>query len=684
MTTDISILDAFSQLTREKSFDQSEVIELVKHGMLAAVRRKHGAEANADILVDPASGDINIYLLKEVVPTEEEVEDSARQITVADAKDLPYVNEPWGEGDPEPGMTAEIPLDYKSFGRNAIQAAKQMIIQKVREEERNRIREEYEDRVGQIVSGTVQQVDRGNALVFLDRRTEALLPAREQIRREYLRQGETVRALLLDIRDSTKGPQLILSRSHPDFVRALFALEVPEVFQGIVEIRAIARESGSRSKIAVWSRDSHVDPVGACVGLKGSRVQAVVSELGGERIDIVPWSDDSRQFISQSLSPADVYKIVLHEREAAEEETGSLFGERFAQQMRSKPRFRGPTAAPAPFQPASPEETKAALEESRRQREEREAELREAEEIEEEAEEVEEAEGLEAAPVEEAGEEAEVDEEATVEAEEEGETEEVEAGEEAETEAAGEEPEAVEAEEEEPEAPAPPPRKEPEKRATVVCAEDQLSLAIGRSGQNVRLASKLTGYKIDLVSKQEYLAKEEEILFGRKPEAAAAGAAAGAKEAEDVGDFPLSRLPEISPEAVAALAAAGYEMFDDVIDLDHEDLMSIEGVDEDAATLVMKYIEELTVEVEVDEAWEGDEEWEEAEPAEEVDESEREAGELEESEEAEEPESEEIPAEEPEEPAAEEPDEAAPEEPVIDEAPVEAEETAPEADDDRP
>jgi len=339
----MEILDAFGQLTREKAIDKSEVIELVKAGMLAAVRRNHGAEANADILVDPASGEISIYLLKEIVEDEEHLEDPSRQMTVEQAKALPYVNEPWGDGEPQPGQIAEIPLDFRQFGRNAIQAAKQMIIQKVREEERNRIRDEYEDRIGELVSGTVQQVDRGNALVFLDRRTEAIMPAREQVRREYLRQGETVRALLLDIKESTKGPQLILSRTHPDFVKALFALEVPEVYQGIVEIRAIAREPGSRSKIAVWSRDPHVDPVGACVGLKGSRVQAVVSELGGERIDIVPWTDDSRQFIAQALSPADVYKIILHER--GEVDDGGLFSELRGSPFQTKPRFRGPTAA---------------------------------------------------------------------------------------------------------------------------------------------------------------------------------------------------------------------------------------------------------------------------------------------------------------------------------------------------
>lgn len=545
----MEILDAFGQLTREKAIDKSEVIELVKAGMLAAVRRNHGAEANADILVDPASGEISIYLLKEVVEDDEHLEDPSRQMTVEQAKALPYVNEPWGDGDPQPGQIAEIPLDFRKFGRNAIQAAKQMIIQKVREEERNRIRDEYEGRIGELVSGTVQQVDRGNALVFLDRRTEAIMPAREQVRREYLRQGETVRALLLDIKESTKGPQLILSRTHPDFVKALFALEVPEVYQGIVEIRAIAREPGSRSKIAVWSRDPHVDPVGACVGLKGSRVQAVVSELGGERIDIVPWTDDSRQFIAQSLSPADVYKIILHERGGVDD--GGLFSELRGSPFQSKPRFRGPTAAPAPFQPASPEETAAALEASKVARARREAELEGP------------APGVE-----------EVAEPALPEGA-------VDQGEEAATEAA---------------------ERSPEKRATVVCAEDQLSLAIGRSGQNVRLASKLTGYKIDLVSKQEYLAKEEEILFGRKPEPAPVPgaeliAAAGGE------DFPLSGVPGVTPEAVTALGTAGYRTFEDIINLEREELSAVAELDPAVVDVLMRMIDELTVEV--------DEEWDE-------------------------------------------------------------------------
>lgn len=566
----MEILEAFGQLTREKSLEKSEVVELVQVGMLAAVRRKYGAEAEAEVLVDPATGEIRIYMLKEIVADEEALDDPSRQMTVEEAKQLPFVNEPWGDDDPVPGQVAEIPLDYNTFGRNAIQAAKQMIIQKVREEERNRIREEYADRVGELVSGTVQQVDRGNALVFLDRRTEALLPGREQVRREYLRQGETVRALLLDIRETNKGPQLILSRTHPDFVRALFALEVPEVFQGIVEIRAIAREPGSRSKIAVWSRDQHVDPVGACVGLKGSRVQAVVSELGGERIDIVPWTDESREFIAQALSPAEVYKIMLHEPEDGDE--GGLFAE-IAEATAFKPRtrFRGPTAAPAPSQPASPEETAAALEASKASLEE--AARRETEQM---------AGDADAAPREAIGEEAETEAPAAAEAEPDD-------GAEGTTATTAEESPSVDTE-------------VSEKRATVVCAEDQLSLAIGRSGQNVRLASKLTGYRIDLVSKAEYLAQEEEVLFGRKPEVEAAVATDPDVE---VGDFALSQVPGITPETVEAMASAGYKTFNDIIDLEFEDLVAVPGMTQDAAELLTRVIDELTVEVE--------EEWDEEE-----------------------------------------------------------------------
>jgi N utilization substance protein A len=203
----------------------------------------------------------------------------------------------------------ELPL--ADFGRNAILVAKQILVQKVREAERAQIFEEYKDRVNEIIVGTVQQVDRGNVLVNLGR-TEALMPYREQIRSEKLHQGKTVRAFITEVLDSAKGPQVILSRSHPGFLKALFYQEVPEIQEGIVEIKAVAREPGTRSKIAVTSNDDRVDPVGSCVGMKGSRVQAVTRELAGERVDIVPWSAEASLLISRALSPAIVSNIILH------------------------------------------------------------------------------------------------------------------------------------------------------------------------------------------------------------------------------------------------------------------------------------------------------------------------------------------------------------------------------------
>ena len=203
----------------------------------------------------------------------------------------------------------ELPLE--DFGRNAILVAKQILVQKVREAERAQIFEEYKDRVNEIIVGTVQQVDRGNVLVNLGR-TEALMPYREQIRGEKLHQGKTVRAFIIEVLDSAKGPQVILSRSHPGFLKALFEQEVPEIQEGIVEIKAVAREPGTRSKIAVVSNDDRVDPVGSCVGMKGSRVQAVTRELAGERVDIVPWSAEPSLLISRALSPAIVSNIILH------------------------------------------------------------------------------------------------------------------------------------------------------------------------------------------------------------------------------------------------------------------------------------------------------------------------------------------------------------------------------------
>ncbi|MFC1791563.1 transcription termination factor NusA [Gemmatimonadota bacterium] len=230
--------------------------------------------------MDEGSGDIEIIVLKRVV---EEVEDPSSEISLEEAR--------WDDDTYEVGDVMEIPVEFAEFGRNAVMATKQRIVQRVREGERQRIREEFTDRVGELLSGEVQQIERGKIVVMLNlaRDAEAIIPWREQNPRERFRQGDPIRAVLKKVDETPKGPRIILSRGDPLFVAALFKLEVPEIYQSIVEIRELAREVGGRTKIAVSSRDDSIDPVGACVGLKGSRVQAVVNELGGERIDIVPW-----------------------------------------------------------------------------------------------------------------------------------------------------------------------------------------------------------------------------------------------------------------------------------------------------------------------------------------------------------------------------------------------------------
>ncbi len=292
-------LEALSQIARERKVERDVLIETLAMGLRSAVRRKHGSEANVDVDIQPADGKIEIHLVMEVV-TEEALENEDQELTVDEAKE--YID------DPEVGDVIRIPLDVREFGRNAIMTAKQVLVQGVREAERDRVFNEYSKRVGEVVSGSVQQVDRGNILVNLGR-AEAILPYREQIRRERFHQGETVRGLVLEVQRESRGPQIILSRTHPDLLLRLFEQEIPEVYEGLVEIKAIAREPGWRSKVAVHSRDDRVDAVGACVGMKGARVMAIVKELSGERIDIVPWDSDVYGFVTRALSPAQVSSI---------------------------------------------------------------------------------------------------------------------------------------------------------------------------------------------------------------------------------------------------------------------------------------------------------------------------------------------------------------------------------------
>jgi len=299
------ILDALSQITREKSVDRALLVETLEQGLASAVRKKHGANADVEVKFSNETGAITVALRKTVVET---VEDPAFQWSLEQARKK--------KPDAELGDVVRIPLGIAEFGRNAIQTAKQVLIQRVREAERDKVFKEYSDKVGSLVRGVVQQVDRGNVIVKLDF-SEGLLPAREQIPRSYHRQNDYVRAVVLTVDRSAKGPQVILSRTHPDFLRRLFESEVPEIAESIVEVKAVAREAGARSKISVFSTDPRVDAVGSCVGLKGSRVQSIVRELGGERIDIVPWSTDPAVFVSRALSPARVMDVKVHEDKTA-------------------------------------------------------------------------------------------------------------------------------------------------------------------------------------------------------------------------------------------------------------------------------------------------------------------------------------------------------------------------------
>src|SRR5688500_11034367 len=428
MVGSAEILTAIRELTSTKQLDRTELHALLQDGIFAALAKKHGPTVQAEVEIDEARGTIRIVLLKTVVET---VTDATREIGLEEAK---FYDESFEIGDVQ-----EIEVDFAEFGRTAVQAAKQRIIQRVREGERTRIRDEFATRVGELLSGEIQQIERGKLVVMLNkfREAEAIIPYREQNHREHFHQGEPIRAVLKRVEETPKGPRLILSRADALFVKALFKLEVPEIQQNIVEIRASAREVGSRTKIAVFSRDDSIDPVGACVGLKGSRVQAVVNELGGERIDIVPWSSDPERFAKLALAPARVARV-----------------------------FSDPIS----------------------------------------------------------------------------------------------------------------------KTIQAVVDEDQLSLAIGRNGQNVRLASELTGWKIDLYSSREWLERAgDQPIFAPLPE-----------ESDEAADVKLSEIEGLPAATVAVLEDGGYRTLNDIIDLEREDFLRLPGIAPAEADRVMAIIDELT------------------------------------------------------------------------------------------
>ncbi len=297
------LLQVADTVARDKGIDRDEVLQAMEQAIQKAGRSKYGLEYDIRAEIDRKNGEIKLMRFREVA---EPVENEATQITLTEAQRL--------NPEAEIGDFLTDPLPPIDFGRIAAQTAKQVIVQRVRDAERQRQYKEFKDRVGEIVNGLVKRVEFGNVVVDLGR-AEAILRRDELLPRESFRQGERVRAYIYDVRQEVRGPQIFLSRTHPQFMAKLFAQEVPEIYDGIIEIKAVARDPGSRAKIAVISNDSGIDPVGACVGMRGSRVQAVVAELQGEKIDIIPWSQDPATFVVNALAPAEVAKVVMDEEQ---------------------------------------------------------------------------------------------------------------------------------------------------------------------------------------------------------------------------------------------------------------------------------------------------------------------------------------------------------------------------------
>ena len=296
------ILQVAEAVAREKNIDQEEVITAMEQAIQSAAKVKYGLENDIRVSINRKTSEITVSRYREVV---EELEEEGREILLKDAK----LYNP----DVKVGEFIIDPLPPINFGRGEAQNAKQIIVQRVREAERSRQFNEFKDRVGEVVNGVVKRAEYGNVLLDVGGRAEALLRRDEMLPRENYRPGDRIRAYIIDVREEPRGAQIFLSRAHPQFMAKLFTQEVPEIYDGIIEIKAVARDPGSRAKIAVATKDNSIDPVGACVGLRGARVQAVVGELQGEKVDIVPWSEDTATFIVNSLAPAEIAKIVMDE-----------------------------------------------------------------------------------------------------------------------------------------------------------------------------------------------------------------------------------------------------------------------------------------------------------------------------------------------------------------------------------
>lgn len=322
----MELLQVADTVAREKNIDREIVLEAMEEAIQKAGRSKYGHDHDIRALIDRKHGGIELKRYREVVAAADNIENEVTQLTVEQAKRInPHV------------VAGEFIIDELpplDFGRIASQTAKQVIMQKIREAERSRQFDEFKDRVGEIINGIVKRVEYGNVTIDIGGKAEGLLRRDESIPREHLKVGDRVRAVIYDVREEMRGPQIFLSRTHPEFMAKLFMQEVPEIYDGVIEILRVARDPGSRAKIAVMSHDHSIDPVGACVGMRGSRVQAVVAELQGEKIDIIPWTEDLASFIIQALQPAEVSKVVLHEEKqrmdvvVAEEQLSLAIGRR--------------------------------------------------------------------------------------------------------------------------------------------------------------------------------------------------------------------------------------------------------------------------------------------------------------------------------------------------------------------
>jgi N utilization substance protein A len=290
------------QVSRDKGIEREVLVSTLEEAMRSAARKKFGHDLDLEVAYNDEYGEIEAFQFKEVVT---EVQEPLLEISLDEGRKL--------DPECEPGDSLGIKLDTDTFGRIAAQSAKQVIIQKMKDAEREMIYEDYKDRRGEIINGIVQRLDKGGITVNLGR-AEAVIPYREQVPRETYRRGDRIRAYVFEVNRESRGPQIVLSRTHPDFITKLFTLEVPEIAEGIVSIMGATREPGSRAKIAVTSKDPDIDPVGACVGMKGSRVQSVVQELRGEKIDIIEYNPDPAKFVCNALAPAVISKVVIDQR----------------------------------------------------------------------------------------------------------------------------------------------------------------------------------------------------------------------------------------------------------------------------------------------------------------------------------------------------------------------------------